>query len=107
MNASSYYSSGWLPKYGRLNDTRGDGWSPRKGKNPFDWLQVDFGRTVEACAVETQGDVDGDEWVIDFYLSFSSDGISWTNTTYGNGTQVVSLYISFLTRGRNLLNCRL
>ncbi|XP_068704778.1 uncharacterized protein, partial [Montipora foliosa] len=43
----------------------------------------------QVCAVETQGDVDGIAWVIDFYLSFSSDGASWSNFTYKNGTQVI------------------
>ena len=91
MTASSYYSSIWAPHYGRLNDTRGDGWSTTLPSSLSDWLQIDFERTVQVCAVETQGDVDGDEWVIDFYLSFSSDGASWSNSTYENGTQVVSL----------------
>lgn len=90
MTASSYFSSSWQPHYGRLNDTRGGGWSASKRANPSDWLQVDFGRNVEVCAVETQGDVNGNEWVIDFYLSFSSDGTSWTTYKYENGTQLVS-----------------
>ena len=98
MTASSYYSSRWLPHYGRLNDTRGGGWAARLSSGVSDWLQIDFERTVQVCAVETQGDVDGNEWVIDFYLSFSSDGACWSTSTYENGTQVVSL-----TRGVTLL----
>jgi len=90
MTASSYYDTDWLPEYGRLNDSRGDGWSTYYSESIDDWLQIDFGRTVEVCAVETQGNVWGDEWVIDFYLSFSPDGISWTNYTDGNGAQAVS-----------------
>ncbi|XP_068689627.1 lactadherin-like, partial [Montipora foliosa] len=89
MTASSYYSSYWLPHYGRLNDTRGGGWAARLSSSVSDWLQIDFERTVQVCAVETQGDVDGNEWVIAFYLSFSSDGVSWSNSTYENGTQVI------------------
>ena len=91
MTASSYYSSYWLPHYGRLKNTRGGGWTARLPSSVSDWLQIDFERTVQVCAVETQGDVDGNEWVIAFYLSFSSDGASWSNSTYENGTQVVSL----------------
>ena len=93
MTASSYYSSYWLhvPHYGHLNDTRGGGWAARLSSSVSDWLQIDFERTVQVCAVETQGDVDSIAWVIDFYLSFSSDGASWSNFTYENGTQVVSL----------------
>ncbi|XP_068670713.1 lactadherin-like isoform X2 [Montipora foliosa] len=89
MTASSYYSSRWLPHYGRLNDTRGGGWAARLSSGVSDWLQIDFERTVQVCAVETQGDVDGNEWVIDFYLSFSSDGACWSTSTYENGTQVI------------------
>ena len=93
MTASSNYSwtSYWLPHYGHLSDTRGGGWAARLSSSVSDWLQIDFERTVQVCAVETQGDVDGIAWVIDFYLSFSSDGASWSNFTYENGTQVVSL----------------
>ena len=75
------------PYYGRLNFTSGSWWA----ESPFDWLQIDFNRTVQVCAVEIQGDVDVIAWVINFYLSFSSDGASWSNSTYENGTQVVSL----------------
>ena len=91
MTASSYYSSYWLPHYGHLNDTRDGGRAVRLSSSVSDWLQIDFERTVQVCAVETQGDVDGIVWVIAFYLSFSSDGASWSNFTYENGTQVVSL----------------
>ncbi|XP_068689194.1 lactadherin-like [Montipora foliosa] len=89
MTTSSNYSSYWLPHYGHLNDTRGGGWAARLSSSVSDWLQIDFERTVQVCAVETQGDVDGIAWVIDFYLSFSSDGASWSNFTYENGTQVI------------------
>ncbi|XP_068752631.1 lactadherin-like isoform X2 [Montipora capricornis] len=89
MTASLNYSSYWLPHYGHLNDTRGGGWAARLSSSVSDWLQIDFERTVQVCAVETQGDVDGIAWVIDFYLSFLSDGASWSNFTYKNGTQVI------------------
>ncbi|XP_068752653.1 lactadherin-like [Montipora capricornis] len=88
MTASSYYSSYWLPHYGNLSDTRGGGWAARLSSSVSDWLQIDFERTVQVCAVETQGDVDGIAWVINFYLSFSSDGASWSNFACENGTQV-------------------
>ena len=59
---------------------------------------MDFGRTVEVCAVATQGDVNGDEWVHDFYLSFSSDGATWATFTDENGTQVVSNTVIYLKK---------
>lgn len=91
MTASSYFSSGFLPHYGRLHDTRGDGWSAKNSKNPSDWLKVDFGRTSLVCAVATQGDTDGDEWVIDFSLSFSLDGTSWEYAEDPDGNKKASL----------------
>ena len=88
MTASSYYSSGYYPHFGRLHDTRGGGWAGKTAKNPLDWLQVDFGRTALVYAVATQGDTYGNEWVIAFSLSFSSDGASWVyfKDSYGNKT---------------------
>ncbi|XP_044168465.1 contactin-associated protein-like 2 [Acropora millepora] len=84
MTASSYYSSSYYPHFGRLHDIRGGGWAGKTSSNPSDWLQVNFGRIALVCAVATQGDKYLNEWVIDFSLSFSSDGASWM---YSNDSQ--------------------
>ena len=99
MTASSYYSSDYLPQYGRLDDTRGYGWSALEPDGLYDWLQVDFGEIVEVCAVATQGEVDNFDWAIDFYLSFSSDGATWTNFTDGNASPLVGFFgkIAFIS----------
>ena len=77
MTASSYtttdYSS-YRAYNGRLHDTRGDGWCSAVPGSNSDWLQIDFARIIQVCAVATQGDVNGNEWVTDFKLSYSSDG---------------------------------
>ena len=91
MTASSYFSSGYYPHFGRLHDTRGGGWAGKTAKNPLDWLQVDFGRTALVCAVATQGDTSGNEWVIAFSLSFSSDGASWVYSKDSHGKNKASL----------------
>ena len=49
------------------------------------------------CAVATQGDINGNEWVIDFSLSFSSDGASWVYSKDSHGKRKASLYPSILT----------
>ena len=90
MTAKSHYnSSSYRPAYGRLNDTRGTGWCA--GKDEKDqWLQVDLGKVIEVCAVATQGDVSGNEWVIDFKLAHSKsyeDG--WPTYRDANGSEVV------------------
>ena len=92
MTASSSLAMITYPHLGRLN-MRLSSWMPSTSNSLFDWLQIDFERTVKVCGVETQGDFQNNGWVIDFYLSFSSDGASWSNSTYENGTQVVSLTI--------------
>ena len=93
MTASSYYSSSYYPYFGRLHDIRGGGWAGRTPSNPSDWLQVDFGRIALVCAVATQGDTYGSEWVIDFSLSFSSDGASWMHSNDSQGNKMASLYL--------------
>ncbi|XP_044166885.1 uncharacterized protein LOC114952391 isoform X3 [Acropora millepora] len=93
MTASSYYSSAYYPYFGRLHDIRGGGWAGRTPSNLSDWLQVDFGRIALVCAVATQGDTYGSEWVIDFSLSFSSDGASWMHSNDSQGNKMASLYL--------------
>jgi len=88
MTASSQYSNHYQPFYGRLHGLRGDGWCSKYPDRNDDWLQVDLGETVHVCAVATQGDVDGNEWVTDFKLSYSSDGNNWTPYKDGNGREV-------------------
>ena len=78
-----------LPSYGRLNGARGNGWCAEindKGQ----WLQVDLGKIIEVCAVATQGDINGNEWVIDFKLAYSksSDG-RWQIYKDANDLEVV------------------
>ena len=94
MTASSYFSSSYYPHFGRLHDIRGGGWAGRTSRNPSDWLQVDFGRIALVCAVATQGDTKGNEWVIDFSLSFSSDGASWMYSSDSQGNKMASLYLN-------------
>ncbi|XP_068681245.1 adhesion G protein-coupled receptor L4-like isoform X1 [Montipora foliosa] len=87
MTASSSLAIG-APRFGRLKMSPYS-WFPSGPNSLFDWLQIDFERTLQVCAVETQGSFADNAWVIDFYLSFSSDGASWSNSTYKNGTQVI------------------
>ena len=90
MRASSTFSDYYLPSYARLHGDRGDGWCALEDDDtPNDWLQIDFGKTVEVCGVATQGDIDGDEWVTEFELSFSSSGDSWETYKDTNGVNMV------------------
>lgn len=106
MTASSHFSEGFQPAYGRLLGDRGDGWCAKESARTDDWLQVDLGKTFQVCAVATQGDrgndVDVPSWVTDFKLSYSPDGNTWTSYKYENGTEVVRLHLISIKNVRTL-----
>ena len=89
MSASSQAGSGWQAAYGRLNGDRGDGWCAKQPGRNDDWLQVDLGKPVEVCALATQGDINGDEWVKAFKISHSYNGRNWKTYEDASGTEVV------------------
>ena len=41
------------------------------------------------CGVGTQGDINRNEWVLDFQLSYSADGNTWTTYKDGDGAEMV------------------
>ena len=94
MTASSYYTvrPGFSSYYGRLNETRGSSWCAQDCCGSYDWLQVDLGKTTEICGVATQGHnvsyINIPAWVMDFKLSYSSNGSGWA-TYSANGSEVV------------------
>ena len=90
MTASSYTTTSYRACNGRLNDTRDDGWCTVVPKSNNDWLKIDLAKIIQVCAVATQGDVNGNEWVTDFKLSYSSDGIGWTTYQDANSTDQVT-----------------
>lgn len=77
MTASSKLGSSYEPWFGRLNGNSGDGWCSKAAATNNEWLKVDLGKLYSVCAVATQGDRNGNEWVTAFKLSFSLDGTSW------------------------------
>ena len=89
MTAASEYGSGYRASYGRLYGSRGDGWCALTSNSNSDWLQIDFGETIQVCGVATQGDRNGNEWVTAFKLSFSTDGYTWKTYRDEQNVQVV------------------
>ena len=89
MLASSQYNLNNQAAYGRLNGDRGNGWCAREAKRNDDWLQVDLGKPVEVCAIATQGDTNGNDWVQAFKLSYSSNRTSWKIYQDASGIDVV------------------
>jgi len=97
MRASTTHSDSYLPSYARLHGDRGDGWCALYSDDtPNDWLQIDFGKIIKVCGVATQGDINGNEWITEFKLSFSSSGDSWKNYRDTNGVMMVRFYCLFL-----------
>lgn len=91
ITSSSQYGIEFQSYYGRLNDVRGGGWCAREANRTDDWLQIDLGKRVEVCAVATQGDGKGSQWVTDFMLSYSPNGISWVQYKDQNAADLVSI----------------
>ena len=41
----------------------------------YQWLSVDFGRTMRVVKIATQGRQDYRQWVTQYYLSYSQDNV--------------------------------
>ena len=91
MRAKSHYQLNTLPSYGRPNGNRGDGWYAKLNDDE-EQLQVDLGKVTEVRAVATQGDINGNKWMIDFKLQLAhsksyEDG--WPTYMDANGSEAV------------------
>ncbi|KXJ16681.1 Lactadherin [Exaiptasia diaphana] len=76
FSASSYYSSLYMPWYGRLGQSRP--WATKRNNDSSDYLQIDLGKPFTVCGVKTQGTAYTHmEWVTTFKLMFSLDGKKW------------------------------
>jgi hypothetical protein len=89
MSASSSFreSVDYLTaKHGRLYTTRA--WCA-ESSGGGDWLQVDLGKYYNVCGIATQGkEYRTDEWMTNYTLSVSLDGITWKEYTENNKLKV-------------------
>ncbi|XP_001627720.3 lactadherin isoform X2 [Nematostella vectensis] len=77
LNASSFFSSVFMPKNARLNSPSGElGWMPKENL-AGEYLQVDLGREMEVARVATQGRNGFNHWVTSYKITYSSDLESW------------------------------
>lgn len=53
------------------------------------WFQVDLLKTTNVTAVASQGDILDGNWVTEYALNYSCDGVKWFSYTY-QGALVVS-----------------
>ena len=103
MTASSQLSDSHQASFGRVNGSRGLGWCAITATDPGEWLQIDFNKTIDVCAVATQGGRNG--WVKKFKLQFSSTGEKWMFYKKENGVNMVRLYtVTELCSGRTSVN---
>ncbi|XP_078346805.1 uncharacterized protein LOC144632074 [Oculina patagonica] len=94
ITASSTYLPGttWhIPGNGRLHfksiSGRYGAWSAGN-KHDNSWFQVDFGRSVKVTMVATQGRQDLDQWVTEYRVSYSNDGISFQDYEEGGYVKI-------------------
>ncbi len=90
ISASSSYGSKWGPSQARLN-TASSWCGGANGTWLSDWIQVDFGETVNITGIAIQGNYDdAADLVLGFYLQLSEDGILFMNHTDSSGKLLVS-----------------
>ena len=78
ITASTVLNASTPAKNSRLNYTAGSSWcSSTNDSNPY--LQIDLQTLHIICAVSTQGNSQGDQWVETYTLQLSTDGTTWTD----------------------------
>ena len=78
MRASSFYSTGYNPYYGRLQGNGGRGtWCPNTSLAGTEYLQVDLGTVLDVCALATQGNQKEGVRTTTYKVHMSTDGINW------------------------------
>ena len=83
LTSSSKLSANTSAKNGRLNYTAGSSWCASSSDN-YPYLEINLQTLHIICAVSTQGNHQGDQWVKTFSLQSSTDGRTWTNYTEDN-----------------------
>ena len=78
LNASSELNASTPAKNGRLNFVAGSSWcASTSDSSPY--LQIDLQIPYIICAVSTQGNSQGSQWVESYTLQSSKDGTTWTD----------------------------
>ena len=95
ISSSSVLNANTPAKNGRLNYNGGSSWcAATNDSKPY--LQVELERLYIICAVSTQGNSQGDQWVKTFTLQTSKDGTTW-NDYQEAGIPKVRYHHDFIT----------
>lgn len=78
-------------------------WSARHN-NRYQWLQLDFGRWAKIIRLATQGRQDTDQWVTQYYVRHSLDGIRFVDYQERNTRKVGTQYQGSVKRLGKLWN---
>ena len=91
VTASSQWDNYHAPYLARLHWKRRGrymgAWSA-KHNNRYQWLQLDFGRAAKIIRLATQGRQDADQWVTQYYVMHSLDGIRFVEYKERNNRRV-------------------
>ena len=90
VSASSSWDRNHGPNNGRLyfhQRGKSGAWCARHN-NRLQWYQVNFGRATRVVKVATQGRKDYRQWVTQYYLSFSQDGIHFAEYKQNSNRKV-------------------
>ena len=88
LNASSELNANTPAKNGRLNFVAGSSWcASTSDTSPY--LQVDLQIPYVICAVSTQGNSQGSQWVESYTLQSSTNGTTWTDYKENGKVKVV------------------
>ena len=93
VSASSSWDRNHGPSNGRLHlrrvGSRMGAWCARHN-NRYQWYQVDFGRPTRVVKVATQGRQDARQWVTQYYLSYSQDGVHFAEFKQNSNRKVMA-----------------
>lgn len=91
--------------YWRRSRARTGAWSARHN-NHYQWLQVDFKRSMRIVKIAIQGRQDARQWVKRFFVKYSQDGANFAEYKENSNRKVRLLYnITLIHRYRIVLVC--
>ena len=90
ITSSSVQNASTPAKNARLNYIKGSSWCA-EANDSKPYLQVELERLFIICAVSTQGNSHGDQWVKTYKLQLSTDGVTWKDYTE---TGIVRVYFN-------------
>ena len=92
ITSSSQLNANTPAKNARLNYTEGSSWcAAANDSKPY--LQIELDRLYIICAVSTQGNSQGDQWVKTYTLQSSKDGTIWTDYQEAGIVKVCLLFL--------------